>query len=342
MTKKQYLASLRKYLRFRLSNKEIDDILADMEECFDAGTAEGKSEEEICLSLGEPKIAAASLLSEQTGSERITSLAEVWLPLVISAVLYAVYTFCGFRVDIDTQGYVLPIMYVLPLIMWVLFERKSFFTALADYKCDFFTFFGSICMIAAELACNEVPKRMTFKNPPLNMQTYVILTAVFILAAMLLLAVSLWKNAPKLFSAVPLVVIPFIIYNSFVLIQSYNAWCGEPEQFFHSNSAAAGIGGSFSNILTIIYICASAFLIWSFINRNALTLASAYSAMTVTGFMFYWYYTLSAVDPTDEHSLAYIRYISSGKNYVLWGSIIAAAVLVMTIVVKLANRKKVG
>ena len=346
MTKKQYLAKLRKYLRFRLSNSEIDDILADMEECFEAGAAEGKSEEDICLSLGEPRSAAASLLSEQTGSERITSLAEVWLPLIISAGLYAVYTYFGFKLDSDTYSYVLPIMYVLPLIMWVLFERKSFFTALADYKCDFFTFFGSICMIAAELACNEVPKRMILNNPRLpdtNMQTYVILTAVFISAAMILLAVSLWKNAPKFFAAVPLAVIPFIIYNSYVLIRSYNDWYNEPEELSPSHSAAAGeIGGSFSNILTVIFICASAFLIWSFINRNALTLASAYGAMTVTGFMFYWYYTLSMIDPIDDYSLVYIRNMSSGKNYVIWGSVIAAAVLVMTVIVKLTNRKRGG
>ena len=344
MTRQQYLSKLRKQLQFRLSNSEIADIISDIEECFEAGSAEGKSEEEICLSLGEPKSAAASLLNEQPSGERISKLAEIWLPLIISIVLYAVYTYCGFKVDIDTYDYILPIMCVLPLIMWVLFERKSFFTALSEYKCDFFTFIGSICMIAAGLACDELPKRILIKNPHIadtNMQTYAMLTAVFISAAMIFLAVSLWKNAPKIFSAIPLVGIIFIVYNCVTLAQSYHIWSGNPHELFGID-AAAQIGGTFLNILNIIFICASAFLLWSFINRNALTLASAYSAMTFTGFMFYWYNTLATIDPTDKNSIAALRNMCSGRNYIIWGAVISAAVLIITIIVKLAGRKKVG
>lgn len=322
---------------FVMSNGEIDEIVSDMEECFEAGAAEGKSEEEICLSLGEPKSAAASLLNEQTGSERVKTFSELWLPAIISAALFAVYTYCGFEVDIDTYGYVLPIMYVLPLIMWVLFERKSFWGALADYKCDFFTFFGSLCMIAASAACDQIPKRMVLAAT--NMQTYVILTAVFISAAMILLSVSLWKNAPKFFAAVPLIPIAYIAYNGVWLCQSYGSWTGDRHEIYD----IAGIGEGFSNIMTTVFVCAVAFLLWSFIHRNALTLASAYAAMAVTGFMFYWYYILATMDPTDNNSTAFLFLkTTSGKNYVIWGSIIAAAVLVLTIISKLTKRKKVG
>lgn len=344
MTRQQYLSKLRKQLQFKLSNSEIADIISDIEECFDAGIAEGKSEEEICLSLGEPKSAAASLLNEQSSGERVTKLTELWLPVVISAVLFAIYTYFGFKVDIDAYNQVMPIMYILPLIMWVMFERKSFFTALSDYKCDFFTFLGSIFMIAAGLACNEMPKRIFLKNPRIadtNMQTYTVLTAVFVSLAMIFLAVSLWRNAPKFFAAVPIVGIIFMIYNSVDLVQSYNIWSGDPNELF-GTMGAVHVGECFCNILIIIFVCASAFLLWSFINRNALTLASAYSAMTVTGFMFYWYFTLSALDPTYEGSIAYLRNRCSGRNYIIWGSIIAAAVLVLTIIVKLTGRKKVG
>lgn len=345
MTRQQYLSKLRKQLQFKLSNSEITDIISDIEECFDAGAAEGKSEEEICLSLGEPKSAAASLLNEQSSGERVTKLTELWLPFLISAGLYAIYTYCGFMEATDNyRDYVLPIMYVLPLIMWLLFERKGFFTALSYYKCDFFTFFGSICMIAAGLACDEMPKRIFLKNPRIvntNMQTYTVMTALFVSLAMIFIAVSLWRNAPKFFAAVPLVGIIFMVYNSVDLIQSYNIWSGDPDELF-GTMEAAHVGECFCNILIIIFVCASAFLLWSFINRNALTLASAYSAMTVTGFMFYWYFTLSALDPTYEGSIAYLRNRCSGRNYIIWGSIIAAAVLVLTIISKLAKRKKVG
>lgn len=339
MTKEKYLAKLRQQLLFRLSNSEIDEIVSDMEECFEAGAAEGKSEEEICLSLGEPKSAAASLLNEQTGSERVKTFSETWLPMIISAVLFAFYTYCGFEVDIDTYSYVLPIMYVLPLIMWVLFERKSFWCALSDYKCDFFTFFGSLCMIAASAACDQIPKRMLIKGHSApNLNLYVILTVVFVTAAMILLAVSVWKNAPKFFAAVPLIPIAYIAYNGVTLCSSYYNWNGN-----RSEISAANIGESFANIMTTVFVCAAAFLLWSFIHRNALTLASAYAAMAVTGFMFYWYYILATMDPTDNNSLAYLFLkTTSGRNYVIWGTIIAAAVLVLTITAKLAKRKKVG
>lgn len=329
MTKKQYLAKLRKYLLFRLSNSEIGDILSDMEECFEAGAAEGKSEEEICLSLGEPKTAAASLLGEQSVGERAASLAEVWLPFLISAALFAAYTYCGFKVDTDTQDYVLPIMYILPLIMWICFERKSFFTALADYKCDFFTFIGSAFMIAAGAACNEIPATSALYNnsdPPI----YVVITAVFVSAAMIMLAVSLWRNAPKPFSVLPPIGIFFIVYKSVKFCQAYGWWNGDRNDF-------SGIGAIYGDIMTIIFVCASAFLIWSFISRNALTLASAYSAITVTGFVFYWYYVLATMDPTDSNSLVCLKWLT-GMNYLIWGAVIAAAVLVMTVIVKLAKR----
>lgn len=346
MDRKQYLSALKKRLLFKLTNDEIEDILADMEECFEAGAAEGKSEEEICLALGEPKAAAASLLGEQPVGSRLLRLLEMWLPTAICAVLFGVYTYCGLRGTVDNYGdYLLPIMCVLPLIMWALSERRGFFTALAEYKCDFFTFFGSICMMAAELFCNEIPKRMLLKDDlhiDTDMQPYAILTAVFISAAMILLAVSLWKNAPKFFSAVPLVGIIFIVYNSIWLTRSYIDWHGDPDELYVSG-AGAGIGLSFANILTIIFVCAAAFLIWSFIHRNALTLASAYSAITGTGFVFYWYNTLAATDPADENSIYFIRHnLVTAKSYVIWGIVISAAVLALTVIVKLASGKKVG
>ena len=89
MTQKQYLDKLRNSLRFRLSEVDIDDILSDMQECFEAGISEGKTEEEICIGLGSPKEAAASLINEQKNSSAgfIARLAEYWLPVVISIAI---------------------------------------------------------------------------------------------------------------------------------------------------------------------------------------------------------------------------------------------------------------
>lgn len=187
---------------------------------------------------------------------------------------------------------------------------------------------------------DQIPKRMLIKGHAApNLQLYVILTVVFVSAAMILLSVSLWKNAPKFFAAVPLIPIVYIAYNGIWLCRSYSGWTGDRHEIYD----IAGIGVGFSNIITTGFICAAAFLLWSFIHRNALTLASAYAAMAVTGFMFYWYYILATMDPTDNSSLAFLFLkTTSGKNYVIWGTVIAAAVLVLTIISKLAKRKKVG
>lgn len=65
MTKKEYLKKLRSCLAFVVSENELKDIVSDMEEVFTDSFADGKSEEQICLSLGSPKEAAANILSER-------------------------------------------------------------------------------------------------------------------------------------------------------------------------------------------------------------------------------------------------------------------------------------
>ncbi|MCM1023207.1 MAG: DUF1700 domain-containing protein [Prevotella sp.] len=338
MTRKQYISKLRKSLMFRLPNSEIDEIVSDMEECFEAGAAEGKSEEEIAVSLGEPKAAAASLLSEQRGGERVSKLAEMWLPLIISVILYGVYMFCGYHsAENSYRNYVIPFVCVLPMIMWLLFERKGFFTALAEYKCDFFTLFGVLSMTAACGAFDKIPEAsILLKYPNSDVRKCVVIMAVFVCIAMVLLAVSLWKNAPKFFAVIPAAGIIATVYQSVRLCTAYNLWDGDK-----NNIGGANIGETLSNIYGIIFICGTVFLIWSFIHRNALSLASAYCAMTVTGFMFYWYYNLAAMDPTDGNSAVFLR-AATGRNYLIWGTVIAAAVLVMTFIVKLAGGKRGG
>lgn len=65
MTQKEYIKKLRCRLAFVVSEKELADIVSDMEEVFSDGIADGKSEEQICLSLGSPKEAARNILSER-------------------------------------------------------------------------------------------------------------------------------------------------------------------------------------------------------------------------------------------------------------------------------------
>ena len=64
MTQKEYIKKLRFYLALRLPHAELSDIVSDMEELFAGAAADGKSEAQICLSLGTPKEAAGHILAE--------------------------------------------------------------------------------------------------------------------------------------------------------------------------------------------------------------------------------------------------------------------------------------
>ncbi len=63
MNKKQFLEKLHKNL-FGISKDEITDILADFEEYFEIGKERGRSEEDIIISLGNPKQLARQIKAE--------------------------------------------------------------------------------------------------------------------------------------------------------------------------------------------------------------------------------------------------------------------------------------
>lgn len=64
MTKIEFLQQLYNLLGV-LPADERDDIIADFEEHFSVGTSEGKSEEQICSELGDPKSCAAQYLNDE-------------------------------------------------------------------------------------------------------------------------------------------------------------------------------------------------------------------------------------------------------------------------------------
>ena len=64
MTKIEFLQQLYNLLGV-LPAEERDDIIADFEEHISVGTSEGKSEEQICSELGDPKSCAAQYLNDE-------------------------------------------------------------------------------------------------------------------------------------------------------------------------------------------------------------------------------------------------------------------------------------
>ena len=69
MTKIEFLQQLYNLLG-GLPADERDDIIADFEEHFSVGTSEGKSEEQICSELGDPKSCAAQYLNDEPKKSR--------------------------------------------------------------------------------------------------------------------------------------------------------------------------------------------------------------------------------------------------------------------------------
>jgi uncharacterized membrane protein len=63
MNKLQYLERLEKNLKF-LPEEEISDIINDFKEYFEVGIERGRSEEELSLSLGNPKMLARQIRLE--------------------------------------------------------------------------------------------------------------------------------------------------------------------------------------------------------------------------------------------------------------------------------------
>lgn len=64
VSRQMYLRALKKKLRFRYNIDDIDSIMDDYNEIFDIETAQGKTEEDVCMSLGDPAIIAQNLYKE--------------------------------------------------------------------------------------------------------------------------------------------------------------------------------------------------------------------------------------------------------------------------------------
>lgn len=88
MTQKEYIRKLRTRLAFVVSENERNDIIADIEEIFSDSMADGKSEEQICLSLGSPEETAKNILSEKGISSAGRIIKSVIFAVIAIAAVY--------------------------------------------------------------------------------------------------------------------------------------------------------------------------------------------------------------------------------------------------------------
>jgi len=95
MSKLEFLLKLQNALRWTFTNEEITDILSDYEGFFVTGSEEGKTEHEICLSLGNPSTIARDLAETMEKKKTRPLSARIIKRMVLSIALFVIgLTFC--------------------------------------------------------------------------------------------------------------------------------------------------------------------------------------------------------------------------------------------------------
>lgn len=331
MTKKQYLSSLRSCLRFRFTDTEINDIISDMEECFDSGAAEGKTESEICLELGEPKTAAKDISAERNSGTRvlISRLAEYLLPAVccIAAVI------AGYFVQRTGKGASAAVMCVVPLIMWLVSERKSCLSSIKNCQKDIFLPVGGVMLLCGAAVFNKLPESFLTRSesPPVLAAA----AALLICGAMAMMIISICRYAPKPLIAVPTAGIVVNAVQCFRVINFYNTYGKTGYDTLYSEN----IGGYLHDMLNILIICSAVYLLWSVMMRGAFALPSVYLSAAALWVGFYIEHYYSALDP-----LAYSEeFYKADIGVFIWaGGITAALAMLFTTSVILHGRRKKG
>ena len=71
VSRQVYLRQLKKKLRFKFNKDDIDSILDDYNEIFNVETAQGKTEKDVCMSLGDPTIIVQNLYKEMHSKDAL-------------------------------------------------------------------------------------------------------------------------------------------------------------------------------------------------------------------------------------------------------------------------------
>lgn len=97
MTREAYISELRRHLS-RLPDSEVKEIIAEYEDHFRAGKADGKTDERICESLGTPKAVAqefqiTNLVAKAEVSHGVVQKSEVLLRMLVAFLILAPLNF---------------------------------------------------------------------------------------------------------------------------------------------------------------------------------------------------------------------------------------------------------
>lgn len=329
MTKKSYLDELRRRLCFHLSDAEIEDIIGDMDECFDAGVSEGRTEDEVALSLGAPKAAAAEILAERhSGSIFIPRLTKYILPFLFCLLILWLYFF-----GLQFAGNYILISIILPSVLWFALVQSRFFTQMKTDGADRLSLIASALCLAGAWFYDDLVWQMLRDKP--DTVRFTIIVGALITLAMLLLAVTVWKRTVKLLALIPLTGVVYCIFSTvsgvhFLLAQ--NVEFASPEYFAWT--------GTFANrFLNCIFACTILLLIWSIYKKSAVTLPIMQLLIPISAKVMLAKDFYSKLDPTNFTVINNVHTIYTSSEF-LWAAVIGAAVtLLIVIIMRIKGRK---
>lgn len=329
MTKKSYLDELRRRLCFRLSDAEIEDIIGDMGECFDAGVSEGRTEDEIALSLGAPKTAAAEILAERhSGNIFIPHLTKYILPFLFCLLILWLYFF-GLQF---ANNYIL-ISIILPSVLWFALVQTRFFTQMKTDGADRLSLIASVLCLAGAWFYDDLVTSMLCDKP--DTVHFTITVGALITASMVLLTITVWKRSVKLLAIIPLVAAGYGIYAvvsgvHFLLAQNVE---------FASREYFAWVGTFANYFLNCIFVCTLLLLVWSIFQKSAVTLPIMQLLIPISAKVMLAKDYYSKLDPTSFTVTNNVHTIYTSSEF-LWVSLIGAAVtLLIVIIMRIKGRK---
>jgi len=289
MTRKEYLSKLQSSLCFRLPESEIAEIILDMEECFDAGNAEGKTEEQVCTDLGDPKSAAREIM---TGRAAVPKRGKTAVPAIISR--YAPYTVgvllgAGFFLLAGKKGssvFMMTAAVLLPLLVWFILERKRFFTGIFAARADVSALLGTVAaFLSAPLSVLFVYDVLTTK--PAGTLIFSYGSAAIIVIGNILLALSVLKSGmPKLLCIIPAAFAGMALVTLFLSADSiymvHRQFQSGTELYLSSDMEQYFVeyGRVMRLYLDIIIAFCFVCFVWAVVNKNAFSVPELYLSVS--------------------------------------------------------------
>lgn len=309
MTKDEYIRKLRSKLRFSLSAGEIRDIAGDISEVFADGIADGRSEGEICTSLGSPTDAARDILTEHGISPNTgrTFAKAVISAVIMGAALYLLWSSPSVGVFAAA---------VLPAVLLLIIEGGKL-SHLAEKKSSVLTLIAVILAAVSVFIFGRLADAVLSCNKAALLPLGAVLTAIA--AAMLICAVlsvrvsRFGAAAPVCGGVISAVIIGFMVYSAFHITERHftdSDMSYELMQIMYRSK--------FLNIFMMTLFASAAFVFVTLgIRRDRLTLPCMYAVMGIMMILSKERGILRSLDPSMP--------LKSIVNYIPLSLIIAAA-----------------